>query len=137
MKFQLILVRIIHVKILEHVYEHRIIVIFVVFVQLIIPVEHVKFISKMIVHHHPVLLMQHVRIYRMDIDVFVHRMIYVIKTKFSIRPVRYRITGLTNVSMVHVMKANALVFLVGQELSVRKILMNAKVIHVPIKELVT
>jgi len=106
-----------------------------VFVQQIIPVEHVKFISKIIVHHHPVFPMEHVKIYLMDIDVFVHRMIHVIKAKFQRQPVQYRIMILINASMVHVMKANVLVFLVGWEIFVQKIWMNVKVIHVPIKEL--
>ncbi len=135
-KFQLIHVKIIHVKIQELVFVQFIIIIFVVFVQQVIQVEHVKFIFKIIVHLHHVFQMQHVKIYLMVIDVFVHRMIHVIKQKLKIQLVQNQIIILINVSMGHVSRRNVLVFLVGQEISVQKILMNVEVIHAQIKELV-
>ena len=123
-KFQSIHVKIIHVKIRELVFEQRIIKVFVVFVQRIIPVEHVKFISKIFVRLHRVQAMVLVKISRKVIDVSVHRIKYVIERKYPMSSVRFPPMQVINVFMEHVIKANAFVFLVGQEISVRKISMN-------------
>lgn len=123
-KFPLIHVKIIHVKIRELVFEQRLIRVFVAFVQQIIPVEHVKYTSKIFVHHHRVRAMVLVKIFPKVIDVFVHRMKSVIERKCPISSVQFQRMQLINVFMEHVIKANVLVFLVGQEISVRKISMN-------------
>ena len=123
-KFQSIHVKIIHVKIREHAFEQRTITIFVVFVQQIIPVEPVRFISKISVHHHLALPMPLVKICRIVIDVFVRRLTYVIERNCPMSLVPTRIMQRINVSLVHVIKANVLVSQVGQEISVRKTLMN-------------